>query len=306
MDVKRCSGTVISIPQGKHKISALFYNIVNEKEHLENKPIILRLHGTLGNFMDESEHYLPEILAQRGYSSLTMNTLLANLGMFFGFGLYDKVVPQIDAVCDFLLEAGFKKIVIAGHGLGGCMAVQYASLRNDPEKYPHIVGAVAISTPYSMPDAVRRKWEKFSGKPTYDEVYDKAKKVCKPAPGEEAALDEIVVIKKAHGSSTLPKDSEVYTLKTWWSMAGPEAEGTKTYKHIGNIKVPILIACGLKDENIEPGEFENLVKISEEGASKSVTRVALDGNHMLDGKHDELAGAIVKWLNEECRKRWEK
>ncbi len=110
------------------------------------------------------------------------------------------------------------------------MAVQYASLRNDRAKYPHIVGAIAISTPYSLPDTVRRKWGKFNGTPTYDEMYDKAKNVFKPAPGEEPAEDEIVVIKRAHGSTMLPKDSEAYTLKTWWSMAGPEAEGTKTYK----------------------------------------------------------------------------
>ncbi len=73
--------------------------------------------------MDESQHYLAEALAKQGYSSLTMNTLLANLGIFFGFGIYDSVMPQIDAVCDFLLSVGFKKIVITGHGLGwvhGC------------------------------------------------------------------------------------------------------------------------------------------------------------------------------------------
>ena len=66
MEVKRCSGTIISVPLGKHEIQALFYHIVNEKEHLEDRPIILRLHGTLGNFMDETEHYLPAVLANRG------------------------------------------------------------------------------------------------------------------------------------------------------------------------------------------------------------------------------------------------
>lgn len=305
MDVERCSGTVISIPHGKHTISALFYHIVNEKEHLENKPVILRLHGTLGNFMDETEHYLPEVLAKQGYSSLTMSTLLANLGMFFGFGIYDNVMPQIDAVCKFLLTVGFKKIVIAGHGLGGCMAVQYASLRNDPAIYSHIVGAIATSTPYSLPDTTRRTWKKFNAKPAYDEIYDKAKKVFKPAPGEEPAEDEIIVIKKAHGRTMLLKHSEVYTLKTWWSMAGPNAEGTKTYKHISKIKVPILLVHGLKDEYVKQDEFEHLIEIAEDGASKSVTRVVLDADHMIEEKHDELGSAIIKWLNEECKKRWE-
>ena len=77
--------------------------------HRASKPVIVRLHGILGNLLDETEHFLPVELALRGYSSINMNTLLANLGLFYGFGVIDQVIPQIDAVCDFLRELGFKK-----------------------------------------------------------------------------------------------------------------------------------------------------------------------------------------------------
>ena len=230
---------------------------------------------------------------------------MANLGMFFGFGVYDSCIPQIDAVCDYLRELGFKKIVIAGHGLGGCLAVEYAALRNDPEKYPHIVGAVAISTPYSLPETVAHRWKRFNGTPTYEEVYDKAKKVFQAARGRESATDEIIVINRAHGETTLPIHAEVYTLKTWWYMAGPEAEGAKTYKHIGKIKVPILLVHGLQDIFITQDEFEELAKIAKEGSSKGVTEVTLDANHVYDGKHDELGDALIAWLNQECERKWE-
>ena len=298
MDVERCSGTIISIPFDHHKIDALFYHIVTNKKHLEEKPVILRLHGTLGNLLDETEHELPSVLATAGYSSLTINTLLANLGLFFGFGTFDDTMPQIDKACEFLRKVGFKKIVIAGHGLGGCMAIRYAALRNDPLKYPYIQALIAVATPYSMPDAIRRRWKRFGSEPSYDEIYARAKRIFKPPPGEEPALDEPFVVNKAHGETYLPEHSEVYTLKTWWSLAGPEAEGTKAYKHIGQVKLPIFLVHPLHDDIIERREFEDLGKIATEAGNNDVTQLFPDAGHMFEGKHDELGQIIVKWFND--------
>ena len=298
MYVERCSGTIISFPFDHHKIDALFYHIVTHKKHLEEKPVILRLHGTLGNLLDETEHELPSVLATEGYSSLTMNTLLANLGLFFGFGIFDDTIPQIDRACEFFSKVGFRKIVIAGHGLGACMAIRYGALRNDPLKYPAIKGVIAVATPYSMPDAIRRRWRRFGSEPSYDEIYVRAKRIFKPPPEEEPALDEPFVVKKAHGETYLPEHSEVYTLKTWWSLAGPEAGGTKPYKHIGQVKVPILIVNALHDDIIERRELEDLCKIAIDAGNNDVTQLFLDAGHTFERKHNELGQIIVKWLND--------
>ncbi len=302
MYVERWPGTIISIPFNHHKISALFYQVADDKEHLENKPVVLRLHGILGSFLDETENSLSTFLARAGYSSLTMNTLLANLGLFFGFGIFDNVMPQIDAACDFLRGVGFKKIVIGGQGLGGCMAIRYGALRSDPSKYPDLVGIIALATPYSMPDTIRKRWRRFGSYPTYEEIYQKAKRVCKPGPGQESARDEIISINIAHGETFLPEHTDVYTLKTWWALAGPEAEGTKTHKHIGTIKVPILLAHGRYDDFIEQREFEDLARIAREAGNNDVTQACLETGHKFDGKHGELGEIVVKWLNRKFKK----
>ena len=196
MHFEGCSGTIISIPFNHHKVDALYHHIVSHKEHFQEKPIILRLHGLLGNLLDETEHDLPQFLAQEGYSSITINTVLANVGLFFGFGIFDDTMPQIDAACDYLRERGHKKIVIAGHGLGGCMAIRYGALRSDKSQYPDIKGIIAIATAYSLPDTTRRRWEQFGSEPTYDQVYRRAKFVCAPNPEEERGNDETIVVKK--------------------------------------------------------------------------------------------------------------
>ncbi|MFQ5931120.1 MAG: hypothetical protein ACE5MM_01800 [Nitrospiraceae bacterium] len=300
MTIEHCSGTVISIPSGHHKIDALFWHIVTHKEHLHNKPVILRLHGILGNLLDETEHFLPAILAQHGYSSITMNTLLANLGLFFGFGIFDDVMAQIDAVCHFLRDVGFKKIVVAGHGLGGCMAIRYGALRNDPQKYPDIVGVIAMATPHSMPQTIRTRWDRFGSEPSYEEMYNRAQRIFRPDAEGERPRDETVVVKKAHGPTSLPEHTDIYTLKTWWALAGPEAEGAKAYKHIGQIHVPILLVQGLHDDIIAYHECEALGQLARDGGNNDVTSCDLDADHTFEGKHDELGHIIIHWLDDRC------
>jgi dienelactone hydrolase len=298
MDVERWPGTIITIPFDHHTISALYYQVSEEEEHLARRPVVLRLHGILGSLLDETQNSLSTFLAGAGYSSLMMNTLLANLGLFFGFGIFDSVIPQIDCACDYLRGMGFKKIVIAGQGLGGCMAIRYAALRNDRSTYPDIMGVVALATPYSLPDTVRRRWEGFGSYPAYEDVYKKAKRVCKPEPGEEAEGDEIVSVNIARGETYLPEHANVYTLKTWWALAGPEAEGTKTFKHIGEIAVPILLAYGTGDAYINRHESENLAEAARRAGNKDVTEIWLDTDHRFTGKNEELGGMIVKWIEE--------
>ncbi len=298
MDVERCSGSIIAIPFGRHKIDALYYHLVTHEEHVANTPIIVRLHGVLGNLLDETEHALPQILATHGYSSLTMNTLLANLGLFYGFGIFDDAMPQIDAVCDFLRQVGFKNIVIAGHGLGGCMAIRYAALRNDRDQHPDIRGVIAIATSSSLPDMIRRRWERFSSEPSYEEMYRRAKRLCRPEPGQDAASDETVVVKRAHGHTTLPEHSEIYTLRTWWALAGPEAEGPKPRLHIGQATAPILLVHGAQDDMIDPREGEELSAIAREAGHQDITQVVLDAGHSLEGKQEELGQTILGWLRE--------
>lgn len=103
MNVECSAGTVVSFPFDQHKVDGLFYHSVDHRRDVA----ILRLHGILGNLLDETEHLLPALLASAGYSSLTMNTLLANLGLFFGFGIFDDTIKQIDAGCQFLRQIGF-------------------------------------------------------------------------------------------------------------------------------------------------------------------------------------------------------
>ena len=301
MDIERSSGTVVSFPFGHHKVDALFYHLVTDPEHLVQKPVVLRLHGILGNLLDESEHFLPATLASKGYSSLTMNTLLANLGLFFGFGIFDDAMAQIDAGCQFLREVGFKKIIIAGHGLGGCMAVRYGALADYAETHADILGIIAVATPYSMPETIRRRWQRFGSEPSYDQVYESAQRLYKASAEMPPTQDEVVIVKRAHGSTNRPEDTDIYTLRTWWALAGPEARGAEPYRHIGQVRWPLLLVHGTQDEVIEQSEFAALGRLAADSGNPDVTSLEILANHTFEGKHEELGRQVIAWLKE----RWE-
>jgi len=296
MDVEYCAGTVVCIQLGEHRIDALFCPAADPRLHRQDMPVVLRLHGVLGNLLDETEHFLPKALAERGYASITMNTALANLGLFYGFGVFDDVIPQIEAVCDYLRAAGFTQVILAGHGLGAAMAVRCAAARNHPASKPKLVqGLVAIAAPYCLPETIRRRWERFGAEPSYEEVHRRARQAID---GGRWARDETIVVRRAHGPSCRPEHSEVYTLKTWWALAGPEAVGARVYQHIGQVAVPLLLVSGREDEIIAAQEGEDLSGVARSAGNPDVTHVVLDANHRFDGKHKELSDTVVQWLGE--------
>src|SRR3970282_2356851 len=124
MKVKFMEQELISIPFGKSKIDALFYHTTAQSDQSEKEPIVIHVHGFLGNFLDGSQRFLPPILAKEGYSLLVINTRLANFSLFFGFGILEDTVPQIDTAIVFLKGLGYKKIILAGYSLVGCIVLQ--------------------------------------------------------------------------------------------------------------------------------------------------------------------------------------
>ena len=289
---------LVSIPSGSGKVDGLYYySKGSSPDSPAGNTAIIHIHGFLGNFLDGSQRFLPPILAESGYSSLAINTRMANFGLFFGFGIIDDVLPQIDAAAEYLLRLGFENIIISGYSLGTCMVLRYAAERNDPERYPHLKGFISLATPYSMPESIRRRWNRWDSEPTYDEVYHEAREILKPDP-YTTNQDRTILIYKARGSTYLPWHTEIYTYKTWWFLAGPEAETAKAHLMIERVKLPILLIQGWHDEVVRPEETHDLVRIALESGNEDVSAFYVNAGHTFEGSEKELGEIIVKWLDE--------
>lgn len=284
---------LVSIPFDGSKIDALYYHSIVQDESLSRDTAVIHVHGFLGNFLDGSQRFLPPILAEGGYSSLAINTRMANFGLFFGYGIIDDVMPQLDRSVEYLVERGYKKIILSGYSLGTCIVLRYASLRGD---HPHLKGVVSLATPYSMPDSIRRRWNRWGSEPTYDEVYEESKEILKPDP-KNTEHDRTILIYKARGDTYLPWHTEIYTYKTWWFLAGPEAETAKAYLKMERISLPLLLIQGWYDDVVRPEETHDLAQMAIQAGNQDVSAFYVNAGHTFEGKEEELGDIIVRWLD---------
>jgi dipeptidyl aminopeptidase/acylaminoacyl peptidase len=156
-------------------------------------------------------------------------------------------------------------------------------------------GIVVLACPYSMPDSIRRRWEKWGSQPSYEQVYAEAKGILRDP--ENNSEDRTILIFKARGDSYRPEHTEIYTYKTWWFLAGPEAEAAKGYKQIQNVVQPILLIQGWYDDVVHPSEAYELAQVAIEAGNRDVSVFYVNTGHTLEGREEELGEIIIKWLD---------
>lgn len=284
---------LITIPTPGGNVNALLYKA--EGAGAEKEPMVIHVHGFLGNFLEGSQRFLPPLLAREGCSSIAINTRLSNFSLFFGYGIVDDTLPQIDGVINYLTDLGYKQIFLSGYSLGGCIAVRYMSERAGTREADAIGGVMVIATPYSMPDSIRRRWNRWQSSPSYEQVYEEAKEILgdDPAHSEE---DRTIIIQRARGDTFRPEHCEIYTYKTWWFLAGPEADASKTYKQIGKIKAPIILIQGWEDKVVLPNETHDLSQRATDAGNADVSAFFLNAGHTLEGKEEELGEVVINWM----------
>lgn len=277
------------------RIDALFLSRGFErKEDLLNTPIVIHVHGVLGNFLARgTPRLIPPALLEHGYSSFSINTRMAFLGQIMGDGIFDNAIMDIDAAVSLLREEGFRRIFILGYSLGANIVAYYASERpNAP-----IQGVILEGCAFSLPDSQRRRWERWNSIPSYDEVCKRAREILGPDPSR-SKNDRIFIVYRAWGSTFNPFHVEIFSYKTWWFMRGPEAHNAKTNKLIARVKVPILFLQGENDDILAPWESRELARLAREAGNQDVTvRYIPNAMHDCMGNPDETIRAIVSWIS---------
>jgi alpha-beta hydrolase superfamily lysophospholipase len=265
----------------------------NTKE-LYNSPIVLIVHGVLGHFLARgTPRLLPNALVERGISSLSINTRLAFTGQIFGGGIFDDSVRDIDAAIDALAEEGFNKIYVLGWSLGANITVYYA-VRG---AHKNVKGIILEGCSSSLPLSHKRRLDKWGSIPSYEHIYEIAKKVLTPDPSE-TKNDRIFVVYRAWGPSFDPSDCEMFSYRTWWYMRSPEAQNAKTNEIIAGVKVPVLFIHGEHDDVVAADEVNELLGILKKAGNRKAELRFIPG-----AKHDCMENpsftvdTVVEWIN---------
>jgi len=264
------------------------------EKDLYETPIVLLVHGVLGHFLARgTPRLLPEALVEQGYSSLSINTRMAFTGQIFGGGIFDEAVYDIDAAVDVLVEEGFKNIIVLGWSLGANISVYYA-VRG---AHKNVKGIILEGCSSSLPESNKKRLDKWQSIPSYDHIYEIAKKVLKPDP-YVTNNDRVFIVYRAWGSSFNPSDVEMFTYRTWWFMRSPEAHNAKTRDIISGVKIPVLFIHGDNDNVVGEEEPLELVDILKKSGNECV-RIEF----VPDAKHDcmenprHTVGVLTDWLS---------
>lgn len=265
----------------------------SNKEKLDSTPLVLIVHGVMGNFLSRgTPSMLPKSLTEHGINSFAINSRMAYLGQISGYGIFDDGIIDIDSAINKIKGIGYKNVFILGYSLGANLVASYASKINDRI----VKGVILEGCAYSIPESQKRRLKKWNSIPSYDEIYIEAKKILSPDP-YYSKRDRNFIIYRAWGSSISSFHSEVYTYKTWWFMRGPEARSSRTNELISEIKKPILFLKGESDHLVETWEVEKLIKhVKEAGNSKVKMEAIQKARHDCMENPGDTVRKIVDWI----------
>ena len=250
---------------------------------------IVHVHGIMGNFLVGTLRFLPSPLARHGFPTLVVETRLANGAQLVGQGIIADAVADLEAAVRGLRDEGYDSVIVSGYSSGATLGTLYAARR--AERAPWLRGLLCLGNPWGLPQAAERRSEKFGSEPPYWELAEEVRRTLHEEP------DRIFVVARSRGPTRRPRDSEVYTRRTWWHARGPEAVEAMACRQIGAVRVPILLVQGTKDWVVEPWEASELARAAREAGNDRVDLAWIEGaGHDFDGYEMPVIAAIVRWL----------
>ncbi|WP_217923513.1 alpha/beta fold hydrolase [Miltoncostaea oceani] len=254
---------------------------------------VLVIHGSVGNYLTGVPRRVSFGLANAGFSVMSVNTRMANYGVFFGGGLMHRTPLDLDAALQVLRRRGFRRIVLLGFSMGSTIVTHYQALRLPPD----VVGVCTLAHPASLPAALRLRWDHFGAEPGYQEVAETVHNRLAPD-FEDASRDRIFLVRRARGFGDRPLDCEIWTYRTWWHARGPRAPHAESRLRVGHVTVPLAIIQAGEDELVREGEGPELEALARQGDCPSVYRTTIpDADHVFTGLDAELIDAVVGWLD---------
>lgn len=215
------------------------------------------------------------------------------MGQLFGPAIFDEATFDIHAGSKWLRANGFRRVIASGLSSGAALVLRYAASRH----VPYLRGVIALSSPWGLPQSMRKRAERYGAEPSYREMT----RIVRDAVSDPNAesRDRVFVIEKARGPTRLPQHSEVYTYRTWWSTRGPNALGAMPFRQIGQIWAPILLLQGTADDLVDLGEPYALARVARLAGNRRVeVQTIPDAGHLFKGHEVALIDAMTRWLRD--------
>lgn len=261
--------------------------------HTGRRTAQIHVHGIMGNFLVGTLRFLPAPFARVGLPMVVVETRMGNVGQLFGTAILEDALLDLDAAVAWLTDAGYDDLVLSGYSSGATMAVRFAATR----QLPQLKALVLYGASWGLPQAAQQRCMQWGSDPPYDEVAATVRRHVADDP-DARAPDRLFTIAQSRGPTRRPKDSEVYTWRTWWHTRGPNAVPAMSFRQIGSVAAPILLVQGTLDTVVAPEEAERLARVARAAGNPNVDITWIEGaGHSFRGRELVVTNAVIRWLN---------
>jgi len=256
---------------------------------------VIHVHGIMGNFLVGTLRFLPVPLARSGFPTLVVETRMGNVGQLFGQAIFEDAALDIAAAWKWLQSQGYDSVVVCGYSSGATLAARYVATHPSDA----IRGLVSISGPWGLPESLEERSRRWGATPSYEQIVALLADVVGEGTPDSPADDRLFVIQRSRGPTLRPRDSEVYTYRTWWHSRGPEAYAAMAHVQMRDVHVPTLLLQGDADDVVNPREADDLAAVLREAGNQDVRQVSVPGaGHFYAGQEILLIDAVTAFLKD--------
>jgi pimeloyl-ACP methyl ester carboxylesterase len=256
------------------------------------KPIaVLWVHGWGANFYSPTYVMVGRALAERGFTAITVNTRMHDIGTNAGerggkrvrgggyWGVTSEDARDLAAWIDFAEERGFEKVVLVGHSAAWASVAAYQAERQDPRVVGMVLASGSVTPPPPPPNAdLLAQATRLVADGKGDDLL---RLPGRSFPSFVSAATFLDIAK------TPPELSDFFGLQT--QNAG-----------ITHIRCPLLAFYGTRGDVGGEAELERIkssIKRQPSGPSRVDTVMIQRGDHMYTGEEAQVAQAIAEWAD---------
>ena len=275
-------------------------------QELSKSVAVLWIHGWGVNFYVPSYVAIGRDLAERGYTMISANTRMHDIGNVAGYTAFGKRIRgggywgiagdqtrDIAAWIDFAEEQGFHQIVLVGHSAGWAAVRQYQAEKQDPR----VVGIIAASGQVYPPFG-----QVHPGEPPDASMLAEARRLIDQGRG-----DDLLRFPEEHRSYPSFVSAATYLDSETSPPEMADFYGIKVdHPAITRVHCPLLVWFGTSGDVGTESDLEAIksaVKRQSSGPSRVDTLLIQHADHMYDGQEQQVADTIATWINGTLLKR---
>ena len=252
---------------------------------------VLWVHGWSANFYDPTYVMVARALAERGFTTITVNTRMHDIGTRATerhgkrvrgggyWGVTSEDARDIVAWIDFAQERGFEQVVLVGHSAGWASVAAYQAGKQDPRVVGMVLASGSVVPPPPPPDA---------------ELLAQATRLVADGNGEELLrLPNRSFPSFVSAATFLDTAKTPPELSDFFGLQTPNAGITR-------IRCPLLAFYGTRGDVGGEADLERIkssIKRHASGPGHVETIMIQRGDHMYTGEETQVAQTIADWAD---------